>query len=226
MISGRAGVVTRPPRKAGARRPGTGPTRGARRDARDDAGRKREGWRTWQAGSEEGSAPSRLNLDGSRALRAFHRRWPTSVAAEPHALGCVQAHPAVAASRVALLRGCYRPLSSPTPRRSDLQGCCAVVVPGPCPRTRKCQERRNSSHWPERRGPSPLGAGPPAVRFRLSEAVATLQSTRRRAAATIRSDRLAPLTLPQGSRSCTASDVGTDGKPFRAGHGLEKRASL
>ena len=187
MISGRAGVVTRPPRKAGARRPGTGPTRGARRDARDDAGRKREGWRTWQAGSEEGSAPSRLNLDGSRALRAFHRRWPTSVAAAPHPFGCARAHFANGVSGIPNSPGRLSPLGGPIQRRSDPTGCCAVVVVDPARRDR-----------PVRIGPAPrlLGgaraggseihdgprSGPSTQRGRASERRSRRQDAMRRAA--------------------------------------------
>jgi hypothetical protein len=71
---------------------------------------------------------SLLNLDQSEASDVVHRRSATRVTAEPQRAGCAPAHRADAALGLSPPGGCFRPLSSPIQRRSDLTGCCAVVV--------------------------------------------------------------------------------------------------
>jgi hypothetical protein len=124
----RAGSVSRTPRTAVARPLGTRPRRGARQGARDGTGRRRGGRRAWRGLIGVGVTRSSRNLDQSGASEAVHRWSPTRVAAEPQAAGCAQAHLTKGKSGVAFPRGCFRPLCSPIQRRSDLPGCCAVVV--------------------------------------------------------------------------------------------------
>jgi hypothetical protein len=124
-------------------------------------------------GRIEGSVSrSLLNLDQSEASDAVHRWSAARVTAEPQRAGCAPAHRADAAPGLSRPGGCFRPLSSPIQRRSDLTGCCAVVVcatrrvggilcapppsAGRCSRPifaiRRCSRRLNGSRCARRQG--------------------------------------------------------------------------